>query len=110
MRVKIREDRPRHLEGSPDPVRDRVRFLDLDLLHAVLAVEEDGVEQLGAFDGKEEKRELPIRKVPQRVVGEPDGIRETDEHLLGGCDERQRREDRIAQPGGMRLDAVEGAR
>src|SRR5579885_882555 len=48
--VQLMENAARHLERAPDPTAGGIRVLDLDFLHAVFAIKDDGVKKLGAID------------------------------------------------------------
>jgi hypothetical protein len=97
------EDGARHLEGAPNPARARIGALDADLRYVAVTIEKDGVEQLGSFHRKQQERQAIIRQAAQGVIGEPDRVRQTDEHPIVLGDERLCAKDRIAETRWRRL-------
>jgi hypothetical protein len=109
-RGELVQDMARHLEGAPDPLRGGALLLDLDLHHAVVLVENNGIEELGLFHRKEQERQLVIRQAAEAVLGKPDRVWKTDQDRLVRRDERRRPEDCVAQSDRVGLNDEQGGR
>src|SRR6185437_2576434 len=104
--VKRAEDMARHLERDPNPMRAGIRSLDLDLAHMIFLIEQNGIEEFGPLDGKEQERQLIVRENADPILREPDRVRKADRDRFVIGNQRDRAEDRVAEAGGARLHHI----
>src|SRR5439155_24378486 len=64
------------------------------------------VKQLGACDGKKQKREPAVGQELKTFSGKPHGIGQADDDLVFGSDQRQGAENRIAEPVRVLLNRI----
>src|SRR5215207_10836500 len=81
-RVQLAKGASGELEGTPDPPCTRVTLFDTDLQYAPTLVREDGIEPLGRIHGEQEEGERIVAEGAQRILGEPDRVRQADDHEL----------------------------